>query len=380
MHDTPAEMAQPTVKDWAKGECEPHPRQDRAEHQDRHPRLCQSPQPFVSLGPELPQQRPVDARHPLRRGRRLRRLSRHPPDAKSGAARSIPSLREDKDACNVILHFAAETNGEMAYRAYQAESVKTGIDHTHLAADTRAVRYTFDDLTIQPRRTLTTPFWTGITNGKRTYSAYCQNIEELIPWRTLTGRQHLYLDHEAYIAFGENLPTFKPRGELRQTRDLDKVRAWSRRLVLNYLTPHGKWHIHSTYGDTLRMKTLSRGCYPVWVNDKDADLIGLEDNDWIEVYQRPRRGLHPGHRQRPHSARHLPALSRAGAHARRAEIARPRHEARRRPQQPDPHPPEAALHDRRLCPIHLRLQLLGAARASTATPSSSSRKLHKVVY
>ena len=24
-------------------------------------------------------------------------------------------------------------------------------------------------------------------------------------------------------------------------------------LVLNFLTPHGKWHIHSTYGDTLRM-------------------------------------------------------------------------------------------------------------------------------
>ena len=26
-------------------------------------------------------------------------------------------------------------------------------------------------------------------------------------------------------------------------------------MVLNYLTPHGKWHIHSTFGDTLRMET-----------------------------------------------------------------------------------------------------------------------------
>ena len=60
------------------------------------------------------------------------------------------------------------------------------------------------DLIAQPRRLLTTPYWTGITNGNRTYAAYCQNIEELIPWRTLTGRQHLYLDHEAYIAFGES--------------------------------------------------------------------------------------------------------------------------------------------------------------------------------
>ena len=35
-----------------------------------------------------------------------------------------------------------------------------------------------------------------------------------MPWRTLTGRQHLYLDHEVYLAFGENLPTFKPRIKL----------------------------------------------------------------------------------------------------------------------------------------------------------------------
>jgi nitrate reductase alpha subunit len=172
----------------------------------------------------------------------------------------------------------------MAYRAFQSESAKTGIDHTHLAADTRAVRLQFEDLVAQPRRFLTTPFWTGIINNGRTYSAYCQNVEELIPWRTLTGRQHLYLDHEAYIAFGEHLPTFKPRAEQSATRDLVHSEAGSSTLVLNYLTPHGKWHIHSTFGDTLRMKTLSRGVYPIWINDKDADLIGLADNDWVEIY------------------------------------------------------------------------------------------------
>ena len=209
-------------------------------------------------------------------------LRTHPTEKWGG--REYVSLSNDKDACNVILHFAAETNGEFAHRAFVAESIKTGIDHTHLAADMRGVAYTFDDLCSRPCRTLTTPYWTGITNGKRTYAAYCQNVEELIPWRTLTGRQHLYLDHEAYVAFGENLPTFKPRGELRQTLDLVKSRQGAGCLVLNYLTPHGKWHIHSTYGDTLRMKTLSRGCYPVWMNDKDADLIGLEDNDWVEVF------------------------------------------------------------------------------------------------
>ncbi|MBI5387236.1 MAG: nitrate reductase subunit alpha [Verrucomicrobia bacterium] len=283
MHDTPAEIAQPTVKDWAKGECElilgktaPNIKVVTRDYANLLNR-------FVSVGPNFRNNGlAVHGTHYDVDDAYDAYLKTHTTEKWGG--KEYPSLRDDKDACDVILHFAAETNGEMAYRAFQAESVKTGIDHTHLAADTRAVRYTFEDLCSRPCRTLTTPYWTGITNGTRTYSAYCQNIEELIPWRTLTGRQHLYLDHEAYVAFGENLPTFKPRGELRQTRDLEKSNQGPGSIVLNYLTPHGKWHIHSTYGDTLRMKTLSRGCYPVWMNDKDADLIGLEDNDWIEVY------------------------------------------------------------------------------------------------
>jgi nitrate reductase alpha subunit len=62
--------------------------------------------------------------------------------------------------------------------------------------------------------------------------------------------------------------------------------------------------IHSTYGDTHRMMTLSRGIEPCWINDKDAARIGLVDNDWVEVYNdngswsparrvaRVQRGLH----------------------------------------------------------------------------------------
>jgi nitrate reductase alpha subunit len=282
-HDTPAELAQPAVRDWAKGECEAIPgktmpnlkivRRDYANLYNR----------FVSLGPNFRSNGlsmhgthiDVDDLYDAC-------LDTHPTEEWGG--RRYPSLRVDRDVCEAILHFAPETNGELAYRGFVSESKKTGIDHTHLAADTRAVRITFDDLATQPRRTLTTPFWTGITNGTRTYAAFCQNVEELIPWRTLTGRQHLYLDHETYRAYGEHLPTFKPRAELRDTRDLEKSKGGAASLTLNYLTPHGKWHIHSTYGDNLRMKTLSRGCYPVWLNDRDADRLGVRDNDWIEMF------------------------------------------------------------------------------------------------
>ena len=282
LHDTPGEIAQPAVRDWARGECEPIPgrtmpnvavvKRDYANLYNR----------FISVGPNF---------RTMGLGAHGTKyavddfydewLRQQPTETWNGA--SYPSLREDRFVCEVILRFAAETNGELAWRAFQSESEKTGRDHTHLANGTRGVRTTFDELVQQPRRTLTTPFWTGITNDGRTYTGFAQNIEELIPWRTLTGRQHFYLDHEVYRAFGEHVPTFKPRPDQESLRDLDHTPLQDRSLVLNYLTPHGKWHIHSTYGDNLRMETLSRGIEPCWMNDRDAELLGVQDNDWVEL-------------------------------------------------------------------------------------------------
>ncbi len=54
--------------------------------------------------------------------------------------------------------------------------------------------------------------------------------------------------------------------------------------MLHYLTPHGKWHMHTTYADNLRMLALSRGMTGFWMNDGDAADIGLHDNDWVEVW------------------------------------------------------------------------------------------------
>ena len=107
----------------------------------------------------------------------------------------------------------------------------------------------------------------------------------LIPWRTLTGRQHFYLDHENYLAWGEHLPTYKPRPDHTMLDETQKIAGrMAQGKMLNYITPHGKWSIHSTYSENDRMMTLSRGGYPVWLNDKDAAELGIADNDWVEVY------------------------------------------------------------------------------------------------
>ena len=55
-------------------------------------------------------------------------------------------------------------------------------------------------------------------------------------------------------------------------------------IVLNFITPHQKWGIHSTYTDNLLMLTLSRGGPIVWISETDAKRAGIVDNDWIELF------------------------------------------------------------------------------------------------
>ena len=55
-------------------------------------------------------------------------------------------------------------------------------------------------------------------------------------------------------------------------------------IVLNFITPHQKWGIHSTYTDNLLMLTLSRGGPIVWLSETDAKKAGIVDNDWIELF------------------------------------------------------------------------------------------------
>ena len=266
-HDTPAELAQREVRDWTKNECDPIPGKTM-------PGLSIVTRDYARLYERF-----------VQLGAGAKTLSAH------GISWDVSDLYDalpDKgrietarEAAEAILRLAPETNGESAYRAYKAEEKKTGVPLADLAAPTRGVRTGFDDIARQPRRLLDSPCWTGITGGGRTYSAYCLNVERLVPWRTLTGRQHFYLDHPVFLEAGEALPTWKPRPRVDQLGDLLQTKNGGIRL--NYLTPHGKWNIHSTFGDNLRMLTLSRGGHPLWLSEHDAAEAGIRDNDWVEA-------------------------------------------------------------------------------------------------
>ena len=280
LHDSPAEMAQSDIKAWWLGECEAIPgktmpnmkvvRRSYAELADRFKALGNNARQLGAHGIKYPASDIYDE------------LVEHNP-THSFNGTSYPSLNDAKEAANVILWMAPETNGEAAYRGYQYLEEQTGVELCKtLAEGQRTIRTTFADLQAQPRRLLNSPVWSGLVTDGRAYSAYTTQVEHLVPWRTLTGRQHFYLDHVGYLDYGEHLPTYKPSPLPKAYGDL--LQSPDKGIMLNYLTPHGKWHIHSTYGDTHRMLTLSRGGEPCWLSPEDADKIGVIDNDYVEVH------------------------------------------------------------------------------------------------
>jgi nitrate reductase alpha subunit len=282
-HDSPAEIAQREVRSWIDGEVEAIPGKTmpglkvvKRDYANLYKRFCTfGPAARADgLGAHGTHYRIEDFYDEL--------AQKQP--AEGWGEQQYPSVKEDEEACNLILQLASVTNGELAYRSYTNMEERTGLPLAHLAEKSRNVRTTYSDIQSQPRRFVNSPMWSGLIEGGRTYNPFTYNVETMVPWRTLTGRQHFYLDHPLYLEFGEHLPTYKPKPLPNEYSDLMFSENDRPAMMLNYLTPHGKWHIHSTYGDNERMSTLSRGCEPFWINDKDASDLDIVDNDWVEVF------------------------------------------------------------------------------------------------
>ncbi len=284
-HDSPGEISQPHIRDWYEGECEPVP--GRTTHQLTVVRRDYTKlyERFITLGERIRETGLGAHGNTYSCADVYDELlsSNHLPQVRTnGKAR--PSLHDAESAADMLLQLSSLTNGKLTVRAYRNAEVRTGLRLEDLATGSESLRLRYADLQAQPRRYNTSPLWSGLMKDGRAYAAFTYNVERLVPWRTLTGRQHFYLDHDMYLAFGENLPTYKPSPRPAAYGDLRKTLEDGEARVLNCLTPHGKWHIHSTYMDNHRMLTLSRGCEPVWLSERDADELGIEDNDWVEVY------------------------------------------------------------------------------------------------
>jgi nitrate reductase alpha subunit len=291
LHDTPEELAQPLgrVRDWRAGECEPIPGKTM-------PKLVPVERDFTAvaekmnaLGP-LVEDAGIGAKgvgwKPAPEVAELaRRNGRVDGD---GPARGRPALRRDVDVCEAILALSGTTNGRLAVEGFRALEKRTGRELADVPAERADERLTFGEVGVQPRKVIASAEWSGLESRERRYSPFTANVELLIPWRTLTGRQQLFVDHEWVLDMGEGLPAYRPPVDAGQLVGLggEPDAGEGLEVTVRYLTPHSKWSIHSEFQDNLLMLTLFRGGPAMWLSAEDAERIGVADNDWLEVYNR----------------------------------------------------------------------------------------------
>jgi nitrate reductase alpha subunit len=287
MHDTPAELAQALdVKDWKKGECDLIPGKTAPQMTVVERDYVNTHKKFTALGPLMVKAGnggkgiSWNTEHEVKNLGELNQVVNEP-----GVTMGLPRIETDIDAAEVILMLAPETNGEVAVKAWDALSKITGREHQHLAIPREDEKIRFRDVQAQPRKIISSPTWSGIESERVSYNAGYTNVHQLIPWRTLTGRQQFYQDHKWMLAFGEGLCVYRPPVDTRTIGPMAGARPnGNPELLLNFITPHQKWGIHSTYTDNLLMLTLSRGGPIVWLSENDARKAGIEDNDWIELF------------------------------------------------------------------------------------------------
>ena len=287
MHDTPGELGQPfDPKDWMKGECELVPGKTapnmvvvERNYRDIHRK-------FGSIGPLLEKLGNGGKGITWNTSQEVQELAGfNKVVAEAGVSQGRPRIDTAIDAAEMILTLAPETNGHVSVKAWQALGRITGRDHTHLALGREHDKIHFRDIVAQPRKIISAPTWSGLESEEVSYNAGYTNVHELIPWRTLTGRQQFYQDHRWMQDYGEGFCVYKPAIDTRSVASmLGRQPNGHTEIVLNWLTPHQKWGIHSTYSDNLRMLTLGRAGPHVWISEEDARRAGIADNDWIEAF------------------------------------------------------------------------------------------------
>ena len=286
-HDSPNELAQPfDVKEWKNGGTDPIPGKTMpivAVVERDYPNLYKQ---FTALGPLMDKLGnggkgiAWNTEHEVELLGRLNGVV-----TEEGLTKGRPKIESAIDATEVILSLAPETNGEVAVKAWESLSKFTGLDHTHLAIPKEDEKIRFRDVVAQPRKIISSPTWSGLESEKVCYNAGYTNVHEYIPWRTLSGRQQLYQDHLWMRAFGEAFCVYRPPIDTKAVNPvIDAKSNGEKQVVLNFITPHQKWGIHSTYSDNLMMLTLNRGGPVVWISEVDAAKADLVDNDWVEVY------------------------------------------------------------------------------------------------
>jgi len=106
----------------------------------------------------------------------------------------------------------------------------------------------------------------------RPHYPHVWQVEEKESWPTLTGRQQFYIDHDWFMAAGEELPVHK-----------DPPPAGGP-YPLRLTGGHTRWSIHTIWRSQRHMLQLQRGEPVLYMNEDDAVARNISDNDRVRIF------------------------------------------------------------------------------------------------
>jgi nitrate reductase alpha subunit len=287
--DSPGQLAQPLgeVKDWRKGDTEPIPGKTFPSIAVVERDYTKIYDKLVSLGPLVCQPKGYGSK-----GQYTDLTPIVEEELKNNEVFDVKNGRvyfeKPEQACELIMQISPELNGRLAWLFFKEMEKKVGLPLADLVEEVKSKKVHYKDIISQPRRINTTPQWSAILSDKdgklRTFAPWTMNVERLKPWHTLSGRQEIYYDHQGIRELGEGLPTNKPPLDMAAIGDINLQKAEAKSKVFRFITPHGKWQIHSSFRDHWPMMHMSRGGPTVWLNPDEAREIDVNDNDWVEMY------------------------------------------------------------------------------------------------
>jgi nitrate reductase alpha subunit len=97
-------------------------------------------------------------------------------------------------------------------------------------------------------------------------------VEDKVPYPTLTRRIQFYIDHAWFLEADEHLPRHKPNPLMGGD------------YPLRMTSGHLRWSIHSVWVAQKLLLQTHRGEPNVFMNPKDAERRGIQDNDLVRIH------------------------------------------------------------------------------------------------
>lgn len=110
-------------------------------------------------------------------------------------------------------------------------------------------------------------------NPREPYHPFVAQVEEKVPYETLTGRITFYCDHPRFMKLGAATPTARHHAG-----------AEASKYPLSFYSPHTRWGIHSNWRSNKFMMRLQRGEPNIYINPKLAAERGITDGSRVRVF------------------------------------------------------------------------------------------------